>query len=971
MPSLALVLASCNCSEPPVGGTCQTEDDCPTGQDCVQGKCQAAQPPDAGLDISGRDAGGGSGVPNVNDPNNPRKDTDCDGLSDAEEFASTWGPDARQTTRATPTATATASPTASRPADGGRRRRALPLGRLRRRPATRTSPVEADTDGDALSDGVEDANRDGKRDPGETNPLRPDSDGDGLGDGAEDANKSGAVDSGETNPSLADTDGDGCPDGYEDANRNGKVDSGESDPLKAGDCTLSTADTDGDGLPDNVEVQVTHTDPRKADTDGDGLLDGEEDKDANGVVAAGETDPRSADTDCDGLGDAEEKGFKTDPRQTDSDGDGVPDGVEVGRAGSPDRSARWAATPTPPAAPSPTRRTATATGSPTAPRTRTTTARWTPGRPTPPTPTATGTGCPTAPRTPTPTARWTPASRARSWPTATATASPTAWRSRRPGRTPPRPTPTATAAGTARRTATGTAPRTRARATPPSPETARTPTATACATRRRTSTRTAPWTPARRTPTWRTPTATASPTGWSWGGRRAPARRLPRLRGRRRRRQPHQPARRGHRLRRAARRRGGRQQERPVDSNETDPAQADTDGDGLPDGLEKGRCTVLETRCNGKFVADADCGATKTDATKADTDGDGVPDGAEDLNQNGRVDAGELNPAVSDAGGAVTQACANPREVQQTTASPPTSPWPPPELHPGDHAHQRRRRGGRDALRRHQQDRRPGLRVPAKPNVTEQSPTGAQARLGRGPDLEHHPALHQLGRLRRDGGLLLAGRRRGPEGPRQRRGRRAAARHHRQAQRHRRRQRPVPRIQAQYLRRSASHSIVIMAFVPESLAAQGDRVFREDDLANGTALAQFGDVHLPVCEKFAAVAMPKVDFIWVVDNSGSMNQWQAEVANARRPDGPAAGQRAHRLAHRHHLHRHRPRDDRVHEPKPFTDLIDTFKADAFPAPAASAPSAASPRSTSCCRAGAGCRPPRSRTPTGSARAPRW
>ena len=50
-----------------------------------------------------------------------------------------------------------------------------------------TEPNEADTDGDGLTDGQEDLDRDGLRDPDETDPLNSDTDSDGLNDGVEDA----------------------------------------------------------------------------------------------------------------------------------------------------------------------------------------------------------------------------------------------------------------------------------------------------------------------------------------------------------------------------------------------------------------------------------------------------------------------------------------------------------------------------------------------------------------------------------------------------------------------------------------------------------------------------------------------------------------------------------------------------------------------------------------------------------------
>src|SRR2546430_10461752 len=50
-------------------------------------------------------------------------------------------------------------------------------------------------------------------------------------------------------------------------------------------------DQDGDGLPDELEKSAKNkTDPAKADSDGDGLKDGDEDKNHNGMVDAGETD---------------------------------------------------------------------------------------------------------------------------------------------------------------------------------------------------------------------------------------------------------------------------------------------------------------------------------------------------------------------------------------------------------------------------------------------------------------------------------------------------------------------------------------------------------------------------------------------------------------------------------------------------------------------------------------------------------
>ncbi len=180
-----------------------------------------------------------------------------------------------------------------------------------------------DSDGDGLTDEVEDPNGDGIVGPNETDPNNPDTDGDGILDGVEDADRDGQFDEGETDPRRADTDGDGLGDGTEDANRNGQVDAGETDPRDP--------DTDADGRNDGVEVNgEIETDPLVPDTDGDGLLDGDEDADGDGRLDADETDPSDPDTDEDGLSDGTEVNGAnpTSPRNPDSDFDGIEDGVE-------------------------------------------------------------------------------------------------------------------------------------------------------------------------------------------------------------------------------------------------------------------------------------------------------------------------------------------------------------------------------------------------------------------------------------------------------------------------------------------------------------------------------------------------------------------------------------------------------------------------------------------------------------------
>ena len=76
---------------------------------------------------------------------------------------------------------------------------------------------------------------------------------------------------------------------------------------------------------------------------------------------------------------------------------------------------------------------------------------------------------------------------------------------------------------------------------------------------------------------------------------------------------------------------------------------ADSDNDGVLDGTELGRTAAPDKDTDPEaraFVVDADP-ASKTNPHSADSDGDGLRDGAEDPNHNGRVDAGESDPAAA------------------------------------------------------------------------------------------------------------------------------------------------------------------------------------------------------------------------------------------------------------------------------------------------------------------------------------
>jgi len=210
-----------------------------------------------------------------------------------------------------------------------------------------TNPLDADTDGGLVEDGVEiyvdesnpldntdddtndiDQDGDGLTDGQEyvlgTDKTNPDSDGDGLNDGDE-------VNNWTSDPLDADTDDDGLTDGLE-VNTYGtnltRVDSdgdglGDGDEVNTYGTSPTDTDTDDDGLSDSEELNIHGTDPTESDTDGDGLDDGEEVDDYG-------TDPLDTDTDGDDLSDGDEVNtYGTDPNIKDSDGDGLDDGDEV------------------------------------------------------------------------------------------------------------------------------------------------------------------------------------------------------------------------------------------------------------------------------------------------------------------------------------------------------------------------------------------------------------------------------------------------------------------------------------------------------------------------------------------------------------------------------------------------------------------------------------------------------------------
>ncbi len=103
-----------------------------------------------------------------------------------------------------------------------------------------------------------------------------------------------------TNPLDPDTDHGGVPDGSEDANHDGKVDPGERDPNNPSDDATVVppiVDGDHDGITDGSDNCPTVANPDQADVDGDGRGDVCD-------VCPAVADPAQADLDGDGIGDA-------------------------------------------------------------------------------------------------------------------------------------------------------------------------------------------------------------------------------------------------------------------------------------------------------------------------------------------------------------------------------------------------------------------------------------------------------------------------------------------------------------------------------------------------------------------------------------------------------------------------------------------------------------------------------------------
>jgi hypothetical protein len=324
------------------------------------------------------------------------------------------------------------------------------------------------------------------------------------------------------------------------------------------------------------------------------------------------------------------------------------------------------------------------------------------------------------------------------------------------------------------------------------------------------------------------------------------------------------------------------------DANETDPSNRDSDGDGILDGVERGVATASAPVATCGYVGDSD-NATTTDPLDGDTDNDGVSDGAEDSNQNGREDQGELDPRDNtDVNDTIGQACATPN-LRPVIFKDSSGADLRLALRPsfqevrgllvGERlrgyvgydstnkvtfiAFKRGQVGSSTTAVGDEAGLRASLWPSSYPEVTR-GPTQTFTTWDGFPALLAFYDQGSTGNLRdytnaitealvgAGTGVLTGGG--DVSGP--------------------------FRLQAQYVHRSNSSVVMVLAIAPVAqLTEPNQGLFTMRDTAGGTALAQFGDSDSVQCETFTA-GSGEADFLFVVDDSGSMASSQSALGDA-------------------------------------------------------------------------------------------
>jgi hypothetical protein len=88
-------------------------------------------------------------------------------------------------------------------------------------------------------------------------------------------------------------------------------------------------------------------------------------------------------------------------------------------------------------------------------------------------------------------------------------------------------------------------------------------------------------------------------------------------------------------------------------------------------------------------------------------------------------------------------------------------------------------------------------------------------------------------------------------------------------------------LEVEVLVRSPNTTLVVVSLANQASVTATARIgFKLDDLGNGTAVAQFGDDTGVQCDRFLVEPLQKVDFLLLIDNSGSMDNEQTATANA-------------------------------------------------------------------------------------------